>query len=1190
MSFVPLHVHSQYSILDSTISISALAHKAKEQNTPALALTDSGNLYGAVDFFKACKEAGIKPIIGCELLVAPTSRLEKKKVPGHLVGYPVILLAKNKTGYRNLCKLSSFAHLEGFYYAPRIDKELLSKYHEGLICLSGPLQGSVAQLILQERNEELLEEIRFYKDLFKEDYFFEIQRHTMSAEEIRSDGMQEEDWVYQNYLDWTSKQEKVIERLRVLSKELGIACVATPDTRYLDRNDWKAHEILLNIQSGEPREIWERDSQGNPKRRMLNPKRETLSSHAHNFKSAQEMLSLFSDLPEAVEITRTIAERCTFEIDFKAKYYPVFVPPHLEGKSFTKEERVVEAEKYLKSLCEEGIPKRYGKEQLLKVQEKYPGKDPMSVVKERLAYELSIILSKGMCDYLLIVWDFIAWAKKRGIPMGPGRGSGVGSIVLYLIEVTDIEPLRFNLFFERFINPERVSYPDIDVDICMDRRAEVIEYTISKYGKDKVAQIITFGTMKAKMAIKDVGRILSIPLAKVNAIAKLVPEDPTMTLERAFELDVQLRQEYENDEEVRQCIDLARKLEGSVRSVGVHAAGMIISADPIIDHIPVCHAKDSEMVVTQFSMKPVEAVGMLKIDFLGLKTLTSIQKAVEAIQASHGKRIDWVNLPLEDKKTFSLINQGKTLGIFQLESAGMQDLAKQVHVDRFEEIIAVGALYRPGPMEMIPSFVQRKHGKEEIEIDHPLMQNVLSETYGVMVYQEQVMQIASLLAGYSLGEGDILRKAMGKKDKEEMMRQREKFRQGAMKNGISEETAVRIFDKVGKFASYGFNKSHAAAYGFLTYVTAYLKAHYPREWMAALMTCDRDDLSKVAKIIAECKMMGIAILPPDVNESKNEFVATPQGIRFALSAIKGIGDAVVEAVVAERHKHGLFKSLADFLKRIDTKKVGKKVVELLIEAGCFDFMKSARQALLLSVDPLFATAVRDQKEAERGVMSLFHFEEEEKKFIPPPAMTEREDRQKILKREKELLGFYLTGHPLDEFKSSLQKLSCVPLSRFATLDKGSVVRAAFIIESVTVKVGQKNQRKFAILTISDGIERFELPIWADLYEEKQTLIAENQLVYAVLVVDRDEETIRLQCKWLEELKGESDEMIKACDAAYDRAKLQAKMAETRAKNVEKAAAPATKAPQKPFTLHLDADKLRLSHIVELKKVFLQRVG
>lgn len=1186
--WVPLHAHSQYSILDSTISIQQLAAKAKELGISSVALTDEGNLFGAVDFFKACKAAGVRPILGCELMVAPTSRFEKKRVGGQPFGTPLLLLVKDATGYHNLCALSSLAHLEGFYYTPRIDKELLAKHSAGLICLSGPVTSRVSALAAEGKEKELLEEVEWYQGVFGENYFLEIQRHGVKEEEIRADGLENEAWAYQNYQAHIDAQEKVIARFKELGKEKGIRCVATHDIHYLQREDWQAHEILMNIQSGEPCEIWERDSQGNPLKRSLNPKRRVAASHALYFKSPQEMSAAFADIPDAVTVTQEIAEKCAFEIDFKTKYYPIYIPPHLEGKTFSKEERVVETHAFLKELCQKGIEKRYGPQQLKKVKEKYPQRDPLEVVRERVAYELEVIISKEMCDYLLIVYDFIAWAKRQGIPMGPGRGSGAGSIVLYLIEITDIEPLGFNLFFERFINPERFSYPDIDVDICMDRRQEVIDYTIRKYGKDKVAQIVTFGTMKAKMAIKDVGRVLSIPLSKVNAIAKLVPEDPTMTLEKAFQLDPELVRQYESDEETRRCLDLAKRLEGSVRNTGIHAAGLIISADPIMERIPVCSAKDTDMVVTQFSMKPVEMVGMLKIDFLGLKTLTSIQCAVAAVKENHGTLVDWVNLPLEDKKTFALLNQGRTMGIFQVESGGMQELVKQLHVDKFEEIIAVNALYRPGPMEMIPSFISRKHGKEEIEIDHPLMQDILAETYGIMVYQEQVMQIASRLANYTLAEGDVLRRAMGKKDREEMARQREKFRKGALQKGIDETTSMRIFDKVEKFASYGFNKSHAAAYGFLTYVTAYLKANYPQEWMAALMTSDRDDISKISKIIAECQTMGIAILPPDINESGKEFAARPQGIRFALTAIKGVGEGVVLSIIEERGKRGPYKSLYDFFKRIDTRKVGKKMAEHLIEAGCFDFTGWARQALLESVDPLYVAAAKEQKEAEKGVISFLGFVEEER-FLTPPPLTEKVEKQKILRREKELLGFYLTGHPLEDFRPLLQRLSCVPLNRIAELDAGAVFRCGAIIETVVVKIGQKNQRKFAIATISDGFERFELPIWADIFEEKQALIVENQLVYAVLQMEKEEGEIRLQCRWIDDLTQANEAMIKACDAAYDRAKMHSKMSEFRDKRGQEKKTKSTPllketTPSK-LQIKVDADEARLQAILSLKRIF-----
>ncbi len=1172
---IPLHVHSQYSILNGTASVAALAAHAKKLGFTSLALTDQGNLHGAVDFYKACKAEGIKAILGCELMMAPFSRHDKKRIPGVAAGAPIILLAKDKKGYSNLCKLSSIGYLEGFYYTPRIDKEVLSQYSEGLICLSGSV---LHPFILQDKQEELLQEVEWYRNLFKEDYYFEVQRHLMKEEDIVSDGLDKEAWAYENYKHNVTHEEKILGCLKDLSKKLGIACVATNDIHYLEREDWRAHEILKNVQSGEPCEIWEKDSSGNLKNKVRNPKRETTPSHEHYFKSKEEMQALFQDFPEALAVAEKIAGQCLLELDFKTRYYPHYTPPEVNGEILSRED-------FLKHLCEEGLKERYTKERLDKVGEKYPDKDPWSVVRDRLHYELEIITSKGMCDYLLIVYDFINWAKKQGIPMGPGRGSGAGSIILYLIGITDIEPLRFNLFFERFINPERISYPDIDVDICMERRSEVIDYTVRKYGKDKVAQIITFGTMKAKMAIKDVGRVLSVPLAKVNALTKLVPEDPTMTLEKAFELDPELTQLYESDDEVRTIIDIAKKLEGSIRNTGIHAAGLIIGAKPIIDLIPICTAKDSEMVVTQYSMKPVEAVGMLKIDFLGLKTLTAIQKAADAVKANYGKSIDWVNLSLENKITFSLLNQGKTMGVFQLESGGMQELAKQLHIDKFEEIIAVGALYRPGPMEMIPSFCNRKHKKEEIEIDHPLMADVLGETYGIMVYQEQVMQIASLLAKYTLGEGDVLRRAMGKKDKEEMSNQRQKFRTGALECGINEETSMKIFDKIEKFASYGFNKSHAAAYGYLTYVTAFFKANYPREWMAALMTTDREDITKVAKIIREAKAMGIAILPPDVNESGREFAATVKGIRFALTAIKGVGEGVVDVIIEERTQKGAFQSLYDFFKKIDTKKVGKKVVEHLIYAGGFDFTGWTRQELAESVDPMFDAADQEHEEKKKGVLSLFNLlEKEDNRFLAPPKIKHKLAKSEILKKENELLGFYLSGHPMDEVRGSLHRLSCVPLSQVVEMPGGSIARAAFIIESIALKVSAKTQKKFAVMMVNDGMERFELPVWPELYEQKHHLLVENQLIYAVLQIDAGP---KLQCRWLDDLTKANEHMVKDCDHAYDKAKLQVKMSQDREKRAVAVKNPnvAPKEEVKMITLKINIDQVRLTHFLKLKELF-----
>lgn len=1195
--WVPLHVHSQYSILDALASVEDIAKKSREYGLSACAITDHGNLYGAVEFYKACKGESVKPLIGCEVYVAPESRLEKKKGYGEKAAYHLTLIAKNKIGYNNLCVLTSKGFLDGFYYYPRIDLELLSKHSEGLICLSGCLQSKIAEKALSGDAAALCETVGWYHNLFGEDFYLELMRHEMTEEAIRQDGMHLEGWVQQQYRDYIAKETKVNEALISLGKEMGIPLVATNDSHYISREDWRAHEVLLNIQSGEPCEIWEKDAYGNPKCKVPNPKRRTYASHEYDFKSPAQMAALFHDLPEALSNTLAIADKCTLELDFKSKHYPVFIPPAMQGTSFTKEEQAKAAEEFLWDLCRKGIPQRYTAERLAKVAELFPGQDPQKVVEDRLHYEMSVIVPKGMSDYLLIVWDFIHWAKTNKVPMGPGRGSGAGSIVLYLIGVTDIEPLRFHLFFERFINPERISYPDIDVDICMDRRGEVIQYVLEKYGRDNIAQIITFGTMKAKMTIKDVGRALDVPLSKVNAIAKLVPDDLNITLEKALEKDPELLAMVESDEEAHKIMEIGKVLEGSIRSTGIHAAGVIISGEPLLNFIPVCVAKDSDMPVTQYSMKPVEAVGMLKMDFLGLKTLTAIQKACDQIKKTSGVDIDWVNLTLDDKPTFDLLNQGKTLGIFQLESGGMQDLARNLHLDRFEEIIAVGALYRPGPMDMIPSFINRKHGREPIENDHPLMQEILAETYGIMVYQEQVMQIASKLAGYSLGEGDVLRRAMGKKDLDQMMKERQKFREGALKNGIDETLSMMIFDKIEKFASYGFNKSHAAAYGYLSYVTAYLKANYPKEWMAALMTCDSHDLTKVAKFIREAHAMDIRILPPDVNEAGTTFLASPSGIRFAISGIKGVGEGVVEVILAEREKAGPYKDLEDFLKRIDTKRVGKKAVESLIEAGCFDFTQWSRDALKISLDSLYEQASSDQKEAKQGYLSLFSLMEtpgvQEKKSAPH--VPNPRSRELLLFKEKELLGFFLTGHPMDAFKDVLERLSCASLSSALELPHDAVFRTAFLIESVQVRISNKSQKKFAILMISDGYVSLELPIWSELFEEKSALLKENQLIYAVLQIDkREEEAVKISCRWFDDLTIASEEMMQQCDLAFDKAKQQVKRmqfaksnaaAKPQAEKIEK-----PEAPQPPMSVKLNLEKVRLSHLLKLKELFEENRG
>ena len=1193
MSWIPLHVHSQFSILDSTISVKEIAARAKEFSMPSVALTDNGNMYGVVEFYKACKNKLIKPIIGCEIVLAPTSRFEKKKIQGQPIGFPLVLLVKDEIGYSNLCKLSSIGFTEGFYYRPRIDKEILKQYSKGLICLSGGVRGKIGHLILNASEDELLQEINWFLEVFENDFYFELQRHHMSEEDIKKDRMDNETWVIQNYRDFIQAEEKIIKKLHHVSLEKSIKCVATNDIHYKEREDWQGHEILLNVHSGEPCEIWERDSRNNPLHRVPNPKRKVYSSHEFYFKSSEMMKRLFSDIPGAIENTLEVADKCIFKLNFKTKYYPVYIPPGIDKENVSHTERQKAAEEYLFQLCMQEIDNKYGIKQLEEVKKNYPDQDPKEVIKNRLESEFDIISSKGMCDYLLIVYDFISWAKKRNIPVGPGRGSAAGSILAFLLGITDIEPLRFHLFFERFINPERISYPDIDVDICMERRQEVIEYTIRKYGQDHVAQIITFGTMKAKMAVKDVGRVLSVPLAKVNTIAKLIPEDLNMTLDKALKIDPELKKVYETDKEAKRVIDIAKKIEGSIRNTSIHAAGLIICADSITNHVPVCTAKDSSMLVTQFAMKPVESVGMLKIDFLGLKTLTSIQKAVDYINRNTGKCIDWTRLSLDDSKTFDLLNQGKTLGVFQLESGGMQDLAKQLHIDCFEEIIAVGALYRPGPMDMIPSFISRKHKKEKIEMEHPQMADILAETYGVMVYQEQVMQIASKLAGYSLGEGDVLRRAMGKKDKAEMEKQREKFLVGAQQNGIDHIIAISIFDKIEKFASYGFNKSHATAYAYLTFATAYLKANYPHEWMAALMTCDRDDLSKVAKFIQECRVMKIPILAPDINEGGIEFVPTKDGIRFAMSGIKGIGAGVVEAVLEEKKDGGPYKSLYDFIQRIDTKRVGKKNIELLVAAGAFDFTSWTRDQLKESIEIMYERALKDQKEKAQGILNFFSLiENKENEFSHPPKVSKVSTKLQVLQKEKELLGFYLSAHPMESYRSLLKKLSCMPLSEVEKLPDATPCRVAFVVDSVVFKITIKTQRKFAFLKISDDVKRYEIPIWPDFYEKYSHLLEENFLLYAVLQVEKNDGVLRLQCRWLGDLTGINQEMIKECDLVFEKVKNMPKKNGSKNRFLKnKDAQKIQNQPEKNLlTIKIDADKVKFSEILKLKQIFRSSPG
>ena len=741
------------------------------------------------------------------------------------------------------------------------------------------------------------------------------------------------------------------------------------------------------MQSGEVVEQWDYDASGKPVQKVKNPKRTVMPSHSYFIPTLEEINTRFADQPSWLTTALDIAKKCDVSIDMSSKHYPRYA---IEGQQISSID-------YLRQLCEENIDSKYPDDHLKKLSKQFKTDKPIELVRGRLERELKVIGDKGLADYLLIVWDFIHWARKNGIPVGPGRGSAVGSVICFLIGITNIEPIRFNLFFERFINPERTAYPDIDVDICMIGRPRLIAYMINKYGQECVAQIITFGKMKAKMAIRDVGRVLSVPFAEVNRIVKLIPDDLNLTIEKALQ-DPDIHQLCSTNAETRQLFEQAQILEGSIRNTGIHAAGLIVSEQPLTELVPVCVSKDDDMLVTQFSMKPVEAVGMLKIDFLGLKTLSSIQTAVDIIKDNHNIDLDWENLPLDDKKTFQMLNLGYTLGVFQLESPGMQDLVKKLKMDRFEEMIAVVALYRPGPMEMIPSYIKRKHGDEKIEYDHPLMETILKETYGIMVYQEQVMQIAQNLASYSLAEGDVLRKAMGKKQLEEMAKQKEKFVNGAVENGIDSDVATSIFEKMEKFAQYGFNKSHAAAYGYIAYTTAYLKAHYPKEWTAALMTCDKDDLSKVSKYIFDARSMNIIVQGPNINESERSFSTTEKGICFGLSAVKGVGDNVAEEICKQRDRKGPYKNINDFLDRVNQRVVGKKMTEVLIEAGAFDFMKWRRSEILTYVDQQFESILKNKEEKSQGVQHLFA--NKKSNVLTPPKVINSKDKSYFLSKKK----------------------------------------------------------------------------------------------------------------------------------------------------------------------------------------------
>ena len=960
MAFAHLHVHTEYSLLDGASRVKELIRRTKELGMDSVAITDHGVMYGAVRFYKEAKAQGIHPVIGCEVYLAPGMRQERAEVDGTRY-YHLILLAENETGYRNLVELISLANIEGYYYKPRIDKELLRQYHEGIIALSACVAGEIPQAILRGNNERAEALIAEYVEIFGQDNFFlEIQDHGLP-------------------------EEKTVNRaLRELAKKYDIGLVATNDVHYVHADDSEFHDILLCVQTG---------------RTINDPDRMRFSGPDYYLKSEEEMAALFADYPEALENTAKIAARCQVDFTFGELQLPFYpLPEHFESD-----------DAYLRALCEERLSSRYA--------------DVTDEIRTRLDYELGVIHGMGYASYFLIVWDFINYARGHGVEVGPGRGSAAGSIVAYLLGITNIDPLRYALLFERFLNPERVSMPDIDIDFDDINRGRVISYVKERYGEDHVAQIATFGTMGAKGAIRDVGRVLEMSFSEVSAITKLVPAELNITLERALKESSDFRRLYDEDESVRRVIDLARRIEGLPRNISIHAAGVVIAKEPLASQVPVWVSEGT--LVTEFDKDDVEALGLLKMDFLGLRTLTIIADTVRHVRASHGIDLDVDAIPLVDEKTSQMLCNGDTGAVFQMESAGMTNLVKDLQPKGFVDLIPTVALYRPGPLGsgMVTDFIDGLHGKKEVVYMHPLLEPILKETFGVVLYQEQVMQIVQVLAGFSLGQADLLRRAMGKKKHDLLMAQKEIFLQGCAKNGIEASLANHIFDLLTHFADYGFNKSHSAAYGLLAWQTAYLKAHYPVEFMVGVLTSIMDKTDKIPVYIQLCRQMGIKILPPDINSSAATFGIEDGAIRFGLAAVRNVGENAIVSMERVRAEGGKFRSLVDFCARVDMRAVNKRALESLIKCGAFDSIGTERNQLLASLDAAMQDAARRQRDVLSGQGGLFGEEtmEEVQQIavsadVPPSTARER------LTWEKEATGFYITGHPLDDYSDTLSAL------------------------------------------------------------------------------------------------------------------------------------------------------------------------
>ena len=1084
MNFTHLHVHTGYSLLDGSANIPELVKRAKELGMDSLAITDHGVMYGAIDFYKECKKQGIKPIIGCEVYVAPNSRFDREVGSEDERYYHLILLAETNQGYSNLSKIVTRGFTEGYYYKPRVDKEVLKEFHEGIICTSACLQGEVAFYLRKGFYDKAKEAALSYVEIFgKDNFFLELQDHDMEEDQIVNAGLMR------------------------MSKELDLPLICTNDSHYIYKEDWKAHDILLCIQTG---------------KKMSDPDRMRYSEGQFYLKSPEEMYEKFKYAAEALENTHKIAERCNVEIVFGEQKIPKYDVP--EGyTAFT----------YLEKLCMDGIKERYS-----------PVTDEL---KERLKYELNVINNMGYVDYFLIVWDFINYAKENGISVGPGRGSAAGSIVSYCLKITNIDPIKYNLIFERFLNPERVTMPDIDIDFCYERRQEVINYVSRKYGPEKVVQIVTFGTLAARNCIRDIGRVLDLPYNLCDSVAKSIPMEIGMNIDKALHSSPDFKKFYDTNEDVKFMVEIARKLEGLPRHASMHAAGVVIGREPIEEFVPLC--KNGDAVTTQYNMTTIEELGLLKMDFLGLRTLTVIRDTLRSIERRTGKKIDIDNIPQDDSKVYDLISAGKCEGVFQLESSGMRNFMKELKPHSMEDIIAGISLYRPGPMDFIPQYISGKQHPENIKYDHPALEKILSPTYGCIVYQEQVMQIVMELAGYSLGRSDLVRRAMSKKKADVMMKEREYFIfgneemgvPGCINNGISEEIANKIFDEMTDFAKYAFNKSHAAAYAVVAYQTAYLKCYYPYDFMAALMTSVKDNTKKLATYIDACRKGNIKLLPPDVNKGEGDFSVSDNAVRYGLSAIKSIGIGVVNSILRERAENGLFKDLKDFIERMTGKDVNKKSVENFIRAGAFDGFNVKRSQMMAVYSGLMENASREMKSRITGQMNLMDFlggadsgaggEESDSGFdsafgVSYPDIPEF-SKEEMLSGEKEILGIYVSGHPLDEYKDVIDKSkTAVSLDFFMDEETGQTgvmdnhdYYLCGIVDSVTTKI-TKNNENMAFLTLLDTLGTVEVIVFPRVFETYRRLIYSGSKVIIkgrAQITEEEGKLIASEIKNLDEL-------------------------------------------------------------------------